>query len=177
MHARRCVAMGLVITVLAIGALGCAHPVAAQSASDSGCLSFHEVHPEITAQEASQAQVPAGYKIYPLAGSKDNERLLLREIPVVRGGEMADAQVGFDARTNEPLINFRFNQAGARKFASYTASNVGRPFAIALDGRVISAPVIREPILGGTGQISGNFTIAEAQQLATKLMSGSCPQS
>jgi len=171
--------MALAIAAVAIGALWGDHPVSAQSAEGpsvhSGCLSFHEVHPKITAQEASQAQVPVGYKIYPLAGSKDNERLLVREIPVVRGSDLADAQPSFDARTSEPILAFRFNAVGARKFGAFTANNVGRPFAIVIDERVISAPVIREPILGGAGQVSSNLTIAEVQRIAAKLKSGTCP--
>ena len=84
------------------------------------------------------------------------------ETPVVRGDELVDAQPGFDQRTNEPIITFRFNNAGARKFGNFTKEHVGRPFAIVLDDKVISAPVIREPILGGSGQISGNFTVETA---------------
>ncbi|NOU06281.1 MAG: protein translocase subunit SecD, partial [Hyphomicrobiaceae bacterium] len=89
--------------------------------------------------------------------------------------QLADAQPGFDQRTNEPLISFRFNQAGARIFGRATQENVGRRFAIVLDNKVISAPVIREPILGGTGQISGNFDVASANRLAVLLRSGALP--
>ena len=78
---------------------------------------------------------------------------------LVSGADLVDAQPGFDQRTNEPIVQFRFNSSGARKFAEATQANVGKPFAIVLDNKVISAPVIREPILGGSGQISGNFTV------------------
>jgi SecD/SecF fusion protein len=139
-------------------------------------LTFHEVHPSITAEDAKQTSIPAGYKIYP------NERdeagpseYLLREQPVVQGEDLADAQPGFDSRNSEPVINFRFNQAGARKFGNFTKDNVGRPFAIVLDDKVLSAPVIREPILGGSGQISGNFTVESTNKLAVQLRSGSLP--
>jgi preprotein translocase subunit SecD len=93
----------------------------------------------------------------------------------VRGDELVDAQPGFDQRTNEPIITFRFNNAGARKFGNFTKDHVNRPFAIVLDDKVISAPVIREPILGGSGQISGNFTVETATQLAIQLKSGALP--
>ena len=83
---------------------------------------------------------------------------MLRETPVVRGDELTNAQPSFDSRTNEPIIDFCFNNAGARKFGKFTQDHVGKPFAIVLDDKVISAPVIREPILGGRGQISGSFT-------------------
>src|SRR5690606_8695702 len=84
-------------------------------------------------------------------------------------------QPGFDQRTNEPIVTFRFNTSGARRFAQATQQNVGRPFAIVLDNEVISAPVIREPILGGSGQISGSFTVQEANDLAILLRAGALP--
>jgi preprotein translocase subunit SecD len=139
-------------------------------------LTFHEVHPSMSAEDAKQSSVPAGYKIYP--SDKDDggpSEYLLREQPVVQGEDLADAQPGFDSRTSEPVINFRFNQVGARKFANFTKDNVGRPFAIVLDDKVLSAPVIREPILGGSGQISGNFTVESTNKLAVQLRSGSLP--
>ena len=139
-------------------------------------LSFHEVHPSISAEEAKQTRVPPGYRIYPSLDREGGEgTLLLRETPVVRGDELTGAQPAFDQRTNEPVISFTFNNAGARKFGNFTKDHVGRPFAIVLDDQVISAPVIREPILGGSGQISGNFTVESANQLAIQLRSGALP--
>jgi preprotein translocase subunit SecD len=93
----------------------------------------------------------------------------------VSGGDLTDAQPGFDQRTNEPIVSFRFNTSGARKFAQVTQENVGKPFAIILDNQVISAPVIREPILGGSGQISGSFTVESANDLAILLRAGALP--
>ena len=137
-------------------------------------LTFHDVHPQISADEAQATRVPIGYKIYP-AVSQEDRPLLLKEAPVVQGEDLVDAQPGFDQRTNEPIISFRFNQSGARKFGTFTKDNVGRPFAIVLDNHVLSAPVIREPILGGSGQISGSFTVETAGQLAVQLRSGALP--
>ncbi|MFN3868411.1 MAG: protein translocase subunit SecD [Hyphomicrobiaceae bacterium] len=137
-------------------------------------LTFHDVHPTISGTEAQQSRVPIGYKVYP-SEEAGQAPLLLREVPVVPGDDLVDAQPGFDQRTNEPIISFRFNQSGARKFGSFTRDNVGRPFAIVLDNKVLSAPVIREPILGGSGQISGSFTTATANQLAIQLRSGALP--
>jgi preprotein translocase subunit SecD len=94
---------------------------------------------------------------------------------LVSGGDLTDAQPGFDQRTSEPIVSFRFNTAGARKFAQATSENVGRPFAIVLDNEVISAPVIREPITGGSGQISGGFTVQQANDLAILLRAGALP--
>jgi len=134
-------------------------------------LSFHAVHPN---EQADGGQVPPGYKAFPSVET-EGFSYLLKANAVVRGDDLVDAQPGFDQRTNEPIITFRFNQSGARKFGKWTSENVGRPFAIVLDGKVLSAPVVREPILGGSGQISGSFTPQTAQTLAINLKSGALP--
>ena len=140
-------------------------------------LSFHEVHPTMTAEEARQGRAPTGYRIFQGSDRGDDQgaSYLLRETPVVPGENLVDAQPGFDQRTNEPIISFRFDQAGARRFGRFTQENVNRPFAIVLDDKVLSAPVIREPILGGSGQISGSFTVETANTLAVQLRSGALP--
>ena len=97
---------------------------------------------------------------------------LIEKRVLVAGGDLTDAQPGFDQRTSEPIVQFRFNSSGARKFAQATQENVGRPFAIVLDNEVISAPVIREPILQGSGQISGSFTVQGANDLSVLLRAG-----
>jgi len=86
-----------------------------------------------------------------------------------------DSQPGFDSNTGGPVVTFRFDAAGAKRFGKVTQENVGLPFAIVLDGKVISAPVIREPILGGQGQISGSFTVESANDLAILLRAGALP--
>jgi preprotein translocase subunit SecD len=97
---------------------------------------------------------------------------------LVQGEDLTSAEPGFDTqRGNEPVVNFRFNVKGAQAFARVTTENVGRPFAIILDNRVISAPRIISPITQGQGQISGNFTVERASQLATLLRSGALPAS
>jgi preprotein translocase subunit SecD len=137
-------------------------------------LSFHEVHPSLTAAEAKTTRVPPGFRVYPGVDKTEGDQVL-RETPVVRGDELTTANPAFDSRTNEPIIDFGFNNAGARRFGKFTQDNVGKPFAIVLDDKVISAPVIREPILGGRGQISGSFTPETATQLAIQLRSGALP--
>ncbi len=137
-------------------------------------MTFHLVHPSITAEDAKQTRLPPGYKIFPSTERQSGDELL-EERALLGGEQLSDAQPGFDQRTNEPIISFRFNQAGARTFGRTTQESVGRRFAIVLDNKVISAPVIREPILGGTGQISGNFTVEEANRLAVLLRSGALP--
>lgn len=92
----------------------------------------------------------------------------------VDGADLSDAQPSFD-QNNRPVVTFRFNQKGAVRFGKLTAENVNKPFAILLDGVVQSAPVINEPILGGTGQISGNFTVESTGELAIVLRSGALP--
>ncbi len=150
-------------------------------------LTFHDVHPTVSADEAQATRVPYGYKIVPYDKAEEGS-VLIKDTPEVTGEDLVDAQPGFDQRTNEPIISFRFNQSGARKFGRYTKDNVGRPFAIVLDNgidtktgkrdmKVLSAPVIREPILGGSGQISGNFTVQSANELAVQIRSGALPTS
>ncbi|MDE2578826.1 MAG: protein translocase subunit SecD [Hyphomicrobiales bacterium] len=94
---------------------------------------------------------------------------------MVQGEDLTDAQPGFDQRTSEPIVNFRFNIRGGQKFADVTTKNVGKPFAIVLDGKVISAPRIISPITGGSGQISGHFTVESANNLAILLRAGALP--
>lgn len=92
----------------------------------------------------------------------------------VDGADLTDARGAFD-QNNQPVVSFRFNQKGAERFGKLTRDNVGKPFAIVLDDLVMSAPRINEPILGGSGQISGNFTVEETNSLAVVLRSGALP--
>ncbi len=96
---------------------------------------------------------------------------LVNEIPILDGTMLTDAHVGYD-QNNRPVINFSLNSAGAQIFGDFTAKSVGKRLAIVLDGKVYSAPVINERIGGGSGQISGNYTVAEANDLAIALRSG-----
>lgn len=101
---------------------------------------------------------------------------LVKEIPILSGDQVIDAKVAFD-QSNQPIINFTLNSAGARIFGDFTAKSVGKRLAVVLDGKVYSAPSIRERIGGGSGQISGGFTIAEAGNVAIALRSGALPAS
>ncbi len=94
---------------------------------------------------------------------------------MVEGEDLTDAQPGFDQRTGEPIVNFRFNIRGGQRFGEATSANVGRPFAIVLDNKVISAPRILGPITGGSGQISGRFTVEQANNLSILLRAGALP--
>ena len=88
---------------------------------------------------------------------------------------LTDSQATFDGQTGQPVVSLRFDATGARRFGEVTSENVGRRFAIVLDNEVISAPVIREAILGGVGQISGSFTVQTANDLAVLLRAGALP--
>jgi preprotein translocase subunit SecD/SecD/SecF fusion protein len=93
----------------------------------------------------------------------------------VDGADLQNAQASTDPQTGQWVVNFSLNSVGAREFADTTTENVGKLFAIVLDGKIIEAPVIREPITGGSGQISGNFTAQTATDLALLLRAGALP--
>ncbi len=106
----------------------------------------------------------------------DPSKIAVEKQIMVQGEDLTDAQPGFDQqRSGEPVVNFRFNIRGAQKFGEVTSKNVGRLFAIVLDNKVISAPRILTPITGGSGQISGHFTVEEANNLSILLRAGALP--
>jgi preprotein translocase subunit SecD len=137
-------------------------------------LDFRMVDTGTSPEQAVQGRVPPEDDLL-YSASQPKTPYLVEKRVLVSGGDLTDAQPGFDQRTNEPIVSFRFNTTGARKFAQVTQENVGKPFAIVLDNEVISAPVIREPILGGSGQISGSFTVQSANDLAILLRAGALP--
>lgn len=98
----------------------------------------------------------------------------VEEVPVVSGEDLTNAKGDFD-QNGRPAVAFQFDVRGARAFGDYTAQNIGAPFAIVLDGKVISAPVIQSHIPGGSGIITGNFTVEEANRLAVLLSAGALP--
>ncbi|ETX28769.1 protein translocase subunit SecD [Roseivivax isoporae] len=121
----------------------------------------------------ADAQPGVGEEVLP---SMDEEGVYytLDRSPVVTGEELVDAQPSFD-QNGRPAVTFRFDATGARRFGDYTAQNIGSPFAIVLDDEVISAPVIQSHIPGGSGIITGNFTIEESTNLAVLLRAGALP--
>lgn len=102
----------------------------------------------------------------------EQTKYLLYSIPILDGSMLVDAKVGYDQQNNQPLINFKLNGQGAKIFGDFSGKSVGKRMAVVLDGKVYSAPVIRERIGGGSGQISGNFTPQEAHDIAIALRSG-----
>jgi preprotein translocase subunit SecD len=137
-------------------------------------MEFRMVDTTVSPDQAQQGRVPADSEVLMSASSPKVPYVIKRQV-LVSGGDLTDAQPGFDQRTNEPIVSFKFNSSGSRKFAQATSENVGLPFAIVLDNEVISAPVIREPITGGSGQISGSFTVQAANDLAVLLRAGALP--
>ena len=137
-------------------------------------MSFHLVDQKNSVEAAMAGRIPPGSWLLP-SDEGDGRMYLIRKRVMVSGDTLIDSQPSFDSRTNEPVVTFRFDSAGAKRFGAATAKNVGKLFAIVLDRKVISAPVIREPILGGSGQISGSFSIQGPQDLALLLRAGALP--
>jgi preprotein translocase subunit SecD len=137
-------------------------------------LDFRMVDLTVPADQAQQGRVPPDSEVLMSSTSPKTPYVIKKQV-LVSGADLTDAQPGFDQRTGEPIVSFRFNTSGSRKFAQATSENVGQPFAIVLDNEVISAPVIREPITAGSGQISGSFTVQAANDLAILLRAGALP--
>jgi preprotein translocase subunit SecD len=137
-------------------------------------LDFRMVDPTVPPDQAQRGGVPPDSEIL-MSSTAPKTPYVIKKQVLVSGGDLIDAQPGFDQRSGEPIVSFRFNTSGSRKFAQATSENVGQPFAIVLDNEVISAPVIREPITAGSGQISGSFTVQAANDLAILLRAGALP--
>jgi preprotein translocase subunit SecD len=133
-------------------------------------LEFKMVAPDQSGVQAGRAA--PGTQILPM---QDGGRIAVVRRAMVNGDQLVDAQQAFDQTSNEPVVNIRFDSRGSHAFARVTRENVGKPFAIVLDNVVLSAPNINEPILGGSAQISGSFTVQTATDLAVQLRSGKLP--
>lgn len=134
-------------------------------------LTFHDVDTTVSQQDIARNRVGAGRSV---VSSLEGETVVIEDRTIVSGADLTSAKPAYDQQ-GQPVVSFTFNTAGARRFGNHTSRNVNRPFAIVLDGALISAPVIRSPILGGTGQISGVGSIAEVEELATLLSAGALP--
>jgi len=119
----------------------------------------------------AQGRAPAGSQVLPMV---DGGAIAVSRRVMVSGDQLVDARQEFD-QDGQPVVTIKFNTAGARRFGRTTQENVNKPFAIILDDKVLSAPNINEPILGGTAKISGSFTVESANQLAISLASGKLP--
>ena len=135
-------------------------------------LEFKLVDLEASPEQVQQGRAPAGSQVLPMA---DGSGLIaVKRRVMVSGDQLTDARQGFD-QDGRPVVDITFNTAGARRFGRVTQENVNKPFAIILDDKVLSAPNINEPILGGRAQISGSFTVQSANDLAVSLASGKLP--
>jgi preprotein translocase subunit SecD len=139
-------------------------------------LEFKLVDVTADPAEIAQDRAPVGSEILPYPTNPSGIPVIaVKRQVMISGDQLIDAQQGYSQETNEAVVNIRFDGAGGRKFARVTTENVNRPFAIILDGTVLSAPNINEPILGGSAQISGSFTVASANELSIALRSGKLP--
>jgi len=135
-------------------------------------LTFQMVDDTVTAQEAQMGRIPPGSELLP---SEEEGALLVKRRAVVTGEMLTSASQDFHQQTGAPIVSFRFDGDGARRFGEATTQNVGKRFAIVLDGKVISAPVINVAITGGAGYIEGNFSVESANNLAILLRAGALP--
>jgi len=135
-------------------------------------LEFKLVDVSANPADVQQGRAPPGSQVLPMADGTGN--IAVKRRVMVSGDQLTDARQSYD-QDGRPSIEIRFNTTGARRFARTTQENVGKPFAIILDDKVLSAPNINEPILGGNAQITGSFTVQSAHDLAVSLASGKLP--
>src|SRR5205085_10412907 len=130
---------------------------------------------EANPQDVMQGRAPPGSEVLPYPDNPSGAPFIaVKRRVMVSGEQLTDARQGYD-QDGRPGIDLVFNTGGAHRFGRVTQENVGKPFAIILDNRVLSAPNINEPILGGRAQITGNFTVQTAHDLAVSLASGKLP--
>jgi protein-export membrane protein SecD len=137
-------------------------------------MTFHLVHRSLTAEEARRNGIPPGYRIVP-SQEETGAAELIQERPLLTGEQLSRASPAFDSLNNQPIVSFTFKPSAAKIFGDITIKNKGYRFAVVLDNVVITAPVIQSEILGGTGQISGRFTVEDTTRVATLLTSGALP--
>jgi preprotein translocase subunit SecD len=135
-------------------------------------LEFKLVDLSANPEDVKAGRAPPGSEVLPMADGTG--AMAVKRRVMVSGDQLTDAKQGFD-QDGRPDIEITFNTAGARRFGRTTQENVGKPFAIILDDKILSAPNINEPILGGRAQITGNFTVQSAHDLAVSLASGKLP--
>ncbi len=137
-------------------------------------MTFHLVNEDVSSDQIARGHAPSGTEFLPMM-NMPNQVVPVYSHVEVSGESLTDSKADLDQQNNMPVVTTVFDSTGARKFARLTTEHVGERFAIVLDGKVLSAPNIREPIPGGRGQISGGFTLQEAKDLAVLLRSGALP--
>src|SRR5665213_1070432 len=144
-------------------------------------MTFQLVDENVSPEDSARGRIPPGDISLPMEDDRANGgrggpagSIVVKRRIMVSGDTLTDAQPSFQ-NGNEPVVSFKFDSTGARRFGEATRENVGKRFAIVLDNKVISAPVIREAIMGGQGVISGSFTVQSASDLALLLRAGALP--
>lgn len=137
-------------------------------------MTFHLVDHNVGPEDIVAGRVPPGTMLLP-QDRPDEPFVAVKTRALLSGDDLSSANPSFDQRTGEPVVSFRFNTRGARIFGQATQQNVSKRFAVVLDGTVLTAPNIIEPILGGSGQITGSFTPDSAKELADLLNAGALP--
>src|SRR6202046_5548606 len=138
-------------------------------------MEFRMVDSTVPPDQAVQGRLPPDSEVLMSADPANPRPYVIKKEVLVSGGDLIDAQPGFDQRNGQPIVSFKFNSRGSAKFAKATSEHVKERFAIVLDNKVISAPRSEEPITAGSGQISGNFTVQAANDLAILLRAGALP--
>ncbi|WP_230531982.1 protein translocase subunit SecD [Microvirga roseola] len=182
---RRAIQQAIEVLRRRVDAMGTTEPNIQQQGADRILVQVPGLQDPQQLKELLGRTAKLEFRLLGQTGAADTDMLPMREeggrrVPVERtviaeGADLIDAQPAFDSRTNEPIVNFRFNIRGAQRFGDATARNIGRPLAIVLDNEVVSAPTIQSAITGGSGQISGNFTVEQVNNLAVLLRAGALP--
>jgi protein-export membrane protein SecD len=147
-----------------------------QRIGQTAALTFHEVDDRVTYQDIAEGRpLPRGTVVMPFANPQEGIGIALRQRPTMEGGNLTSARSGQDQENGGWVVNFRLDSEGTRIFRQFTTQNVGRQFAIVLDGQVLSAPSVREPIISGSAQISGGFTNEQVAELSLLLRAGALP--
>ncbi len=136
-------------------------------------MTFQLVDERVTPDDLRQSHIPVGDEVLPLQDTHGGGQIVVQKRVMVTGETLTDAHTDF--QSGAPVVAFKFDSVGARRFGDATRENVGKRFAIVLDKKVISAPVIRSPITGGQGIIEGGFTVESANELSLLLRAGALP--
>jgi preprotein translocase subunit SecD len=143
--------------------------------SSARILSFRLVDGDLSDDDVRAGHVPAGVEIVPFRSSEEAPLAVYRS-EIMSGASIRDAEEEHDRYTGLPVVRFTFDDPGKDRFAAFTRENLGKRFAILLDGRVIIAPMILDPIPGGSAEISSDFSEQEASDLAISLRAGAAPE-
>src|SRR3984885_7198374 len=135
-------------------------------------MEFRMVDLTVPPDQAQKGGLPSDSELLPSTDPANPQPYVIKKEVLVSGGDLIDAQPGFDQRNGQPIVSFKFNSRGSAKFAKATSEHVKEPFAIVLDNKVISAPEIQDPITAGQGESSGNFSVQQATALAILLRAG-----